>query len=285
MRSRRWRICSCRSSVGARVVFLSPVSSTTLLEALRDARHHDLRVRAAVLLSDSPARDGRGRASAAALARGLVRAIVGANVWLRDRAGANPGKRVFARVHRVFGTKMRFLVTGGSKFDPAIGRDLYGMGFTLLNAYGLTETSGAATLMRPGDRFTTSVGQPLPGVEIRIAERRRLREPDDRSTTASADPRRRRHARVLRARGRDGGVNQGRLALHRRPRPARRRRPALHHRPLERDHRPRLRQESLSGRDRSALPPVAVHQGAVRARPEPAGRAGGRAAARGDRAG
>ena len=86
---------------------------------------------------------------------------------------------MFARVHRVFGTKMRFLVTGGSKFDPAIGRDLYGMGFTLLNAYGLTETSGAATLMRPGDRFTTSVGQPLPGVEIRIAERAKPDEADD----------------------------------------------------------------------------------------------------------
>jgi long-chain acyl-CoA synthetase len=65
---------------------------------------------------------------------------------------------------------MRLLVTGGSKFDPAIGRDLYGLGFTILNAYGLTETSGGATIMRPGDRFTTSVGQPFPGVEIAIAE-------------------------------------------------------------------------------------------------------------------
>ena len=66
---------------------------------------------------------------------------------------------------------MRLLITGGSKFDPAIGRDLYGLGFTILNAYGLTETSGGATIVRPGDRFTTSVGQPFPGVEIRIAPR------------------------------------------------------------------------------------------------------------------
>ncbi len=41
---------------------------------------------------------------------------------------------------------MRLLVTGGSKFDPAIGRDLYGLGFTIVQAYGLTETSGAATI-------------------------------------------------------------------------------------------------------------------------------------------
>ena len=38
-----------------------------------------------------------------------------------------------------------------------------------MNGYGLTETSGAATVVRPSDRFSTSVGQPLPGVEIKIA--------------------------------------------------------------------------------------------------------------------
>jgi len=63
---------------------------------------------------------------------------------------------------------MRLLVTGGSRFDPAIGRDLYDMGFTVLNGYGLTETSGAATLHRPDDRYTTSVGPPLSGGEVRI---------------------------------------------------------------------------------------------------------------------
>jgi long-chain acyl-CoA synthetase len=63
---------------------------------------------------------------------------------------------------------MRLFVTGGSTFDPVIGRDLYGLGFTILNAYGLTETSGGATVVRPNDRFNASVGQPFPGVEIRI---------------------------------------------------------------------------------------------------------------------
>jgi long-chain acyl-CoA synthetase len=51
-----------------------------------------------------------------------------------------------------------------------IGSDLYDMGFDILQAYGLTETSGAATLMRPGDRHLESVGHPLPGVEIRIGQ-------------------------------------------------------------------------------------------------------------------
>ena len=42
------------------------------------------------------------------------------------------------------------------------------MGFNILQAYGLTETCGAATLMRPGDPHLETVGHPLPGVEIRI---------------------------------------------------------------------------------------------------------------------
>ena len=65
---------------------------------------------------------------------------------------------------------MRLFVTGGSKFDPAIGRDLYGLGFTILNAYGLTETSGGATIVRPNDRFN-DVGRPA-------ASRRRDPHPD-----------------------------------------------------------------------------------------------------------
>lgn len=157
-------------SAGARVVFLRTVSSSSLLDALAT---RGITIFACVpqffyLIHQRATTEvgKRGR-----LARLAFRAIVTANRWMRDRTGLNAGKRVFSAVHRVFGAKMRVLVTGGSKFDPVIGRDLYGMGFTLLNAYGLTETSGAATIMRPNDHFTTSVGQPLPGVDIRIAER------------------------------------------------------------------------------------------------------------------
>jgi long-chain acyl-CoA synthetase len=115
-----------------------------------------------------------------AAARGLLRAIVAINVWLRDHTGLNPARRIFGRVHRSVGPRMRLFITGGSKFDPAIRRDLYGLGFTILNAYGLTETSGGATITRPDDRFTESVGQPLPGVDLRI-------EMPDRSAPAAQD--------------------------------------------------------------------------------------------------
>ncbi|MFI5178421.1 MAG: AMP-binding protein, partial [Vicinamibacterales bacterium] len=157
-------------TVGARVVFLETVSSTTLLEALA-SREITLFACVPQFFYLIHQRVASELAASGVARRALARSFIGANVWLRDRAGLNPGRHAFARVHRVFGPKMRVLVTGGSRFDPVIARDLHGMGFTLLNAYGLTETSGAATIVRSGDRFTTSVGQALPGVEIRIAAR------------------------------------------------------------------------------------------------------------------
>ena len=64
---------------------------------------------------------------------------------------------------------MRIMVCGGSRFDPMVGRDLFGMGFNIVQAYGLTECSGAATATRIGDPHVDTVGPPLDGVEVRIA--------------------------------------------------------------------------------------------------------------------
>ncbi|HEX5214024.1 MAG TPA: 1-acyl-sn-glycerol-3-phosphate acyltransferase, partial [Vicinamibacterales bacterium] len=155
-------------AVGARVVFLETVNSTSLLAALQ--------TRGITIFACVPQffylihqRVTGEVAKRGVVSRWIFRGMVAATTWLRDRTGVNPGPRLFARVHSALGPRMRMLVTGGSRFDPAIGRDLYGMGFTLLNAYGLTECSGGATVVRPGDRFTTSVGQAFPGVELRIA--------------------------------------------------------------------------------------------------------------------
>jgi long-chain acyl-CoA synthetase len=76
----------------------------------------------------------------------------------------------FGKVHDVMGRDMRLLVTGGSKFDPVIGKDLYSLGFVILQAYGLTETSAAATISAPGDAHIDTVGRALPGVEIKFVE-------------------------------------------------------------------------------------------------------------------
>ncbi len=155
---------------GARVVFLQSVSSTALLEALQQRR---ITIFACVpqffyLIHQRVMGEV---AKANPVRRTMFRVLLRTNGWLRERTGWNPGRGWFAKVHAVLGSHMRFLVTGGSRFDPTIGRDLYDMGFALLNAYGLTETSGGATIVRPGDRYTTAVGHPLKDVEVRIAPR------------------------------------------------------------------------------------------------------------------
>src|SRR5208283_5296014 len=60
---------------------------------------------------------------------------------------------------------------------PAIARDFYSFGIDVLNAYGLTETSGGAFVNPPGQRIVFgSVGKPFPGVAAKIVEARIVRE-------------------------------------------------------------------------------------------------------------
>ena len=153
-------------SIGARVVFLESVNTTELLRALSE--------RGVTAFACVPQffylihqRVTSEVARASWPMRAMFRAFLATNSMLR-RLGVNAGPLLFARVHRVLGGRMRLLITGGSRFDPEIGADLYRMGFNIMQAYGLTETSGAATIMRPGDPHLETVGQVLPGSELRI---------------------------------------------------------------------------------------------------------------------
>ena len=58
----------------------------------------------------------------------LFNTLLALNLQAR-KVGVNLGPKLFARVHEVLGGHMRLLITGGSKFDPAVGRDLYALGF------------------------------------------------------------------------------------------------------------------------------------------------------------
>jgi long-chain acyl-CoA synthetase len=155
-------------AVGARVVYLETLGTTELMRALAE--------RGITLFACVPQffylihQRVVEQAARSRLKRIAFRALLGMNAALR-RAGTNLGRVLFAPVHRALGPRMRLLVTGGSRFDPAVARDLWAMGFDVLEAYGLTETSGAATILRPGERAFGSVGRPLPGTEIRIAPR------------------------------------------------------------------------------------------------------------------
>ncbi|MGW0669187.1 AMP-dependent synthetase/ligase [Streptomyces sp. NPDC002746] len=77
---------------------------------------------------------------------------------------------VFAKIREAFGGRLRACVSGSAALAPDIGFFFAGAGIHILEGYGLTETS-AASFVNPGEAYRTgTVGKPLPGTEVRIAD-------------------------------------------------------------------------------------------------------------------
>ena len=89
--------------------------------------------------------------------------------FFRNVIDVNLGKFLFASVHKKFGGKIRFFVSGGAALDPDIARNYEIMGFTMLQGYGLTESSPVLACCTLEKNKIGSVGQPVPGIEIRAA--------------------------------------------------------------------------------------------------------------------
>ncbi|MGH2451132.1 MAG: AMP-binding protein [Candidatus Limnocylindria bacterium] len=77
---------------------------------------------------------------------------------------------LFFSVHRGFGGKLRYIVSGGAALDPAVGHRWQNMGVAMLQGYGTTECAPAVTFNRLGRQKMATVGTALPGVEVRVAE-------------------------------------------------------------------------------------------------------------------
>jgi long-chain acyl-CoA synthetase len=153
---------------GSRVVYLETLNTTELLRALAE---REITAFAVVpqffyLIHERIFKEVTQRGKVASCA---VRAMMGFTRFSRS-LGWNPGPILFPRIHNTFGRKMRYLVTGGSRFDAQIGRDFHALGIDILQAYGLTETSAAAFATSQADNVIGSVGKPLEGVEGKIVD-------------------------------------------------------------------------------------------------------------------
>jgi long-chain acyl-CoA synthetase len=73
------------------------------------------------------------------------------------------------RLRRVFGKRIQWLMSGGAPLPRPIADAYLGAGLNLLQGYGLTETSPVITSNRPDRNKPGTVGQALPGVDVRIA--------------------------------------------------------------------------------------------------------------------
>ena len=153
---------------GSRVVYLETLNTTELLRALQQRQITAFCVvpQFFYLIHERIFKEvsKRGR-----IAESLLRTLMRLNLFLR-KFRINAGKLFFGKIHETFGTRMRYLITGGSRFDPVVARDLQAFGIDLMNAYGLTETTGGAFVNPPGHVVIGSVGPPLPTLEAKILD-------------------------------------------------------------------------------------------------------------------
>ena len=153
--------------IGARVVYLTEFSSAQIERALKEGGATALvGVPRLWYLFHKKIFDAVG-AKPAPL-RMLFKLMLGLNGLLRDSFGVNAGQFFFRPIHKSFGGRLRLAVSAGASFDSDVALDFHRLGFTILQGYGLTETSGAATVTRFEDNKVGSVGTPLNGVEVKI---------------------------------------------------------------------------------------------------------------------
>ena len=98
-----------------------------------------------------------------------------------ERAGRKPGfllqrqydfadKKVLSKIRGLFGGNIRLAVSGAAPINPDILRFFDAAGVLVLEGWGMTETSTAATISSPDDFKVGTIGKPFPGCEVKIAD-------------------------------------------------------------------------------------------------------------------
>ncbi|MEO7751965.1 MAG: AMP-dependent synthetase/ligase [Terracoccus sp.] len=117
--------------------------------------------------------DGKGKI--------FLRAATVATAWSQALDNGGPGlglrlqhtvfdKLVYGKLRAAMGGEVRYAVSGGGPLGTRLGHFYRGIGVLILEGYGLTETTAPATVNTPDKVKIGTVGPPLPGTSIRIAD-------------------------------------------------------------------------------------------------------------------
>ncbi len=154
---------------GAEIVFPSSMAAQDLVQSMRETRT-TVFVGVPQVFNLMHRRISTELNKVRGLSRLGLRLLSGTADRLGRWTGLNLNKKVFAKLHRVYGTDLRVFVSGGARLEPAITRDFTRWGFTVLTGYGLTETSPVVTFNPADAPIPGSAGKPLPGVDVKIQE-------------------------------------------------------------------------------------------------------------------
>ncbi len=109
----------------------------------------------------------RAERTAIAYSEAMARGSVGLNLKLQH---AVFDRLVYSRLRAALGGKVAWAVSGGAPLGTRLGHFFRGIGVTILEGYGLTETTASGTINTPAHLRIGSVGRPAPGVTVRIAD-------------------------------------------------------------------------------------------------------------------
>ena len=103
---------------------------------------------------------------------GLVRKVLALNK-VTKKIGLDLNKLLLKDILKVFGGRMRVLISGGAAIDPAILQFFNDLGFISVQGYGLTECAPMAALNPDNHKYmrNSSVGHILPGMEVKIEDK------------------------------------------------------------------------------------------------------------------
>jgi long-chain acyl-CoA synthetase len=108
-------------------------------------------------------------------------AAAAAIAWSQAQNSGRPGlglqarhalfdRLVYGKLRAAVGGRVTYAVSGGAPLGERLGHFFRGAGITVLEGYGMTETSAAATVNKPSRNKIGTVGQPLPGTTAKIAD-------------------------------------------------------------------------------------------------------------------